>query len=151
MVPFAWFISISYNKLSKRQCECECESHQIILFDMVVYYSVGPCKQSIRSMKFTSQMHSFSSIFCTFQFRTLPSRKRTDECYQLNINCHCYCVDFYLFIFICVPIARTTQFTIYQAHTILLLFMWKFKWIKIPNWFQQRKKKLLQFIGIRFV
>lgn len=90
---------------------------------MVVYYSVGPCKQSIRSMKFTSQMHSFSSIFCTFQFRTLPSRKRTDECYQLNINCHCYCVDFYLFIFICVPIARTTQFTIYQAHNSIVIYV----------------------------
>lgn len=98
-------------------------SHQIIMFGMVVY-PVELCKQSIRSIKFTRPNAFIQLNFLYFNFLSQ------------KIDCHCSCRFIYLFI--CLHFERMIQFTIYQL-IILLLFMWKFKWIKMPNWFETKK------------
>lgn len=67
-----WSLSFDLFRFHTLNCP---NANQIILFDMVVHSSVEPCKQSIRSMKFTSQMHSFSSIFLHFNFDPTPKNE----------------------------------------------------------------------------
>lgn len=81
---------------------------------MVVYYSVGPCKQSIRSMKFTSQMHSFwLNFFLHFNFEpSLPEKGPMNVINSTLTVIVTASIFIYLFSFVFLLRARhNSQFT----------------------------------------